>query len=142
VTKHFQVEEEIKLGTKALRSGHGLPRNLRELLLDRNVDIAYSVLIADTPDQGCRHFTLIDQSRRLVELEIECLDASPKVPQENDDVKIVEWSARSLDDGDWWWREHPRMTRTKPNNTIAVGLELFFPDHDNIGVLGSGISKK
>jgi len=131
VTKKFRIEEQVKIGTKALRSGHGFPKNLRELLRDRDVDIADSVLIADNPDQGCRYITLIDQSKRLIKFEIECSDASSKVPQENDDVKIVEWSAMALDNGDWWWRKHPGMTRPSPNNAIAVGLELFFLHKDS-----------
>jgi len=110
-----------------MRRSDGWPRLLGNDLLDRGVEVSRSVLIAEIPDQGFLSIVLLDQARRVVEFELEYTGAH-KEPLSENEYRIVEWTAQPTDGTTWWWKEHERMTQPKPNNPIAVALDLLSTD--------------
>ncbi len=87
--------------------------------------MGHSFLLSTGFDQGPTLLgTILTQDGAILSFEIE-FDGSPfGVLLEWGAVStVVEWTVRGTE-GDWWWRESPRQTHPKPNNSVFVALNL------------------
>jgi hypothetical protein len=139
MTKPFRVKEEIQELTRALRERNAGPESLYRFLEEKGIDIDRSVLISHIPEQGpCIVGRIIDQNNRLISYDIEFEGSwNENYSFWRKIIVVNEWKTQTTE-GDWWWKESPKLTRPKPNNPIYIALNLLKDEAQQAGSQGFG----